>query len=146
MDKLLEFSIKNNPSSDEDYERIGYNLAAFTKQQVGWCNKTLSKTFQAVSDGGKVIGELIAEVNPSWGYSEIKMAYVEKEYRGIGVGADLLNVAETFLKARKAKHVRLWTPTFQGEGFYEQHNYEEKVRLPLKDGHENILYTKTFEG
>ena len=121
----MQIEVKDTDKEDWDY--LSNNLNVFTLSKGGLNYVSFSKTFNAVSKNRK-IGSIIA--SNTLGDGEIEMFFVEKKYRGKGVGKTLLSIAEEFLKAVGATGVKIWTPTWEGKGFYEKCGYSEVFRLP----------------
>lgn len=120
---------------EEDFARVGGKLTAFTLGKGGPNYQPLSFAFRAVSSEGVVMAELIGST--LWGVAEVNLLHTDPRYRKQGIGKKLLSAAEDFVvEARGAKAIHLWTPSFQGEGFYERAGYKEAVRFPLNtEGH-----------
>ncbi|MGE7110063.1 GNAT family N-acetyltransferase [Lysinibacillus sp. NPDC047702] len=68
------------------------------------------------------IGGITAEVY--WGWVEINKFWFSKEYRGNGIGGQLLATAEKTAKEMGAKRALLTTYEFQARTFYEQRGYQ----------------------
>lgn len=129
----MALDITGKAATDEDFKRIGDRLTNFTLQKGGPDYKPLSRLFQAAADG-KIVGEMLA--THLWGQVEVNLLEVHEDYRKQGIGGKLLSAAEDFARAHDARGIYLWTPTWQGEGFYEREGFAELARLPLNtDGH-----------
>jgi len=70
---------------------------------------------------GQTVGGLSARTY--WDWLEIDDLFVPKQFRGQGIGASLLQMAETVAIRRGAKHCFLTTYQFQARGFYEKYGY-----------------------
>ncbi|MFA1822084.1 GNAT family N-acetyltransferase [Virgibacillus oceani] len=76
-----------------------------------------------VSDANKNwIGGLSADVY--WDWIEINDFWFREEYRGKGLGGQLLDKAEKFAKEKGAKKALLTTFEFQARSFYEIKGYQ----------------------
>lgn len=76
-----------------------------------------------VSDtNGSWIGGLNADVY--WNWVEINDFWFHEEYRGKGLGSDLLDKAEKIAKDKGAKKALLTTFEFQARSFYEFKGYQ----------------------
>lgn len=139
---------------EKDFERLGSKLTAFTLAKGGPDYNPKSVAFKInakdiACSRTLTLGELIATT--LWGRLEVNLLEVSEPYRRQGVGTALLNAAEDFARAGGLVGVHLWTPTWQGEGFYNSRGYKEVARLNLgTQGHFknnptfNILYSKDF--
>lgn len=132
--------------TEEVSNRIGSALSEFTLREGAPEYNPLPFAFKAAVDG-KTVAEVYGQV--LWGRAEVQLLEVCEEHRGSGIGKDILSAVEEFAKAHNAIGVHLWTPTWQGEGFYEKAGYTELGRLPLNtQGHFNgeqkfhIIYHK----
>ena len=74
-----------------------------------------------------VVGGLWGEDDFSWLF--IRYLLVPEQYRGLGLGADMMRAAEGIAKARRKLGVWLNTFDFQAAGFYRKLGYEEFGRL-----------------
>ncbi len=68
------------------------------------------------------IGGITAEVY--WGWVEINKFWFSKDYRGRGIGGQLLDKAEKTAKEMGATRALLTTYEFQARTFYEQRGYQ----------------------
>ena len=75
------------------------------------------------------VGGISAEVY--WNWVEINDFWLKEEYRGKGLGGNLLDVVETKAKEKGAKKALLSTFEFQARKFYEIHQY--RVVGEIKD-------------
>lgn len=114
--------------ADADFARVGDRLSAFTLKQGAPAYDPVTVAFRAAIDGtpaGELIGTML------WGRLEVNLLEVPEDERGKGIGTELMRLAEEFARAHDAVGIDLWTPTWQGEGFYETLGYEVAARLPL---------------
>lgn len=75
------------------------------------------------------IGGIHAEVY--WNWLEINDFWLKKEYRGEGIGRELLELTEKIAKEKGAENALLTTFEFQARTFYEMKGY--KVVGEIKD-------------
>ena len=95
-------------------------------------------------DSGAITGGL-------WGTSVARWLYVDllvvpEEFRGRGIGTELLRKAEEI--ARKRDCIALWlnTGTFQAPGFYEKRGFKAFGRVPdYPPGHDTIFFLKRLD-
>lgn len=144
-----DVTIEQIEATDEVAGRIADRLSAYTLQQGAPEYNPLPFAFKAAVDG-KTVAEVYGEI--LWGRAEVQLLEVDEDFRGSGIGKKILSTVEDFAKAHDAVGVNLWTPTWQGEGFYERAGYEELGRLPLgTPGHfsgeqkYHIIYHKEFK-
>ena len=92
-------------------------------------------------------GEVIAGYNGhTWGgYCEVSFLWVHEQYRGRGIGTQLLRSAEAEATASGCAQVVLTTHSFQAPGFYERMGYERKYAIAERPkSHANFIYVKTL--
>ncbi|MFP4314255.1 MAG: GNAT family N-acetyltransferase [Alphaproteobacteria bacterium] len=125
------FTIIEKETEGEDWELIGGALTEYTATRPNQppTYAPLNKTFNVVAENGENIAGAVITRNQ--GMCEVDLLIVKSEERGKGVGATLLSHIEEFAKAHGDVSVRLSTPTWQGEGFYEKCGYSEMGRVSL---------------
>lgn len=74
------------------------------------------------NDNGNWIGGLYAEVY--WNWLEINHFWFHEDYRGKGLGGNLLSQCENIAKEMGATKVLLTTFEFQARAFYETKGYQ----------------------
>lgn len=72
-------------------------------------------------EAGAVIGGLWGVT--SYGWLSIDLLFVPPEFRGIGLGAEVLGRAESEARRRGCRGAWLYTFDFQAPGFYERMGY-----------------------
>lgn len=100
-----------------DYDRVGGRLSDFTIEQGAPAYDPQPFDFKAYDDDGNIIGEIIGNTN--WGLAEIELLHVDPSARGLGIGKALMQKAEEHAAAQDCVSMRVWTPTFEGAGFYD---------------------------
>jgi GNAT superfamily N-acetyltransferase len=114
-------------------DKLVVKIQAYNKSKVGplgW--KSIS--LEAKNEKGKFIGGLTGSTFLGWLYVDI--LFVDQNYRGQGVGKQLLHQAEVWAKKRGCKYVNLNTITFQAPGFYRKLGYRLYGKLePYPKGH-----------
>ena len=133
----------------KDLARIVNLFSLFNRRVRGPQYKPVNVGFKAIVPDAGCVGELVAM--RLWGRLEITLLIVTEEYRKQGVGGQLLDTAEAYARRNKLAGIHLWTPSFQGEGFYESRGYKELGRMPLKipkhfggEMQYHIIYYKEF--
>ena len=76
---------------------------------------------------GNLIAGLTGETFGNW--LEIEYLYVQEDFRGQGIGSNILNRAEKEARERKCKYSFVNTYQFQAPDFYKKHGYEEVFAL-----------------
>lgn len=76
---------------------------------------------------GNLIAGMVAETFGNW--LEIEYLYVQEDFRGQGIGSNILNRAEKEARERKCKYSFVNTYQFQAPNFYKKHGYEEVFAL-----------------
>ena len=76
---------------------------------------------------GNLIAGMVAETFGHW--LEIEYLYVQEDFRGQGIGSNILNRAEKEARERKCKYSFVNTYQFQAPDFYKKHGYEEVFAL-----------------
>jgi len=94
--------------------------------------------------GGEVVGGL-------WGWTGYGFLFVELlalgPAKGLGLGREVMQLAEAEAKRRGLKGIWLDTWTFQAPGFYPKLGFVECGRITdYPAGHDRIFYMKRLEG
>ncbi|MBU2928575.1 GNAT family N-acetyltransferase [Winogradskyella psychrotolerans] len=92
-----------------------------------------------------VVGGVLAGLN-YWNGLEIKILWIEEDYRNQGLGRKLLNHLENEATRRGASIAMVDTFDFQAEGFYIKNNYDVIGEIKnFPKGHRRIYFTKILE-
>ena len=147
MTKYKDIKIEAYDPKGEDFSRVGRALSAFSLDKGASEYIEVSKAFAAVADG-KVVGEAIA-TQLSWGITTLNLLHVDETHRGVGIGRQLVEAVENWARENNATAIDLWTPEFQGRGFYEKLGYRITKFLPTNvylDGKRQFRldYSKTL--
>ena len=78
-------------------------------------------------DKGKLMAGLVAETFGNW--LEIEYLFVKEEFRGQGIGSQLLQQAESEAKKKNCRYAFVNTYQFQAPTFYQKQGYEEVFTL-----------------
>lgn len=125
----MEYQIKVSLEKDKDF-------ASFLQRKIREFNDEHSLYHREVrkegavqpinlivsDDAGNLIGGLHAEVY--WGWMEINYFWIQEEYRGKGLGGQLMEQAEKLAKTMGAKKALLTTFDFQARSYYEKKGYQ----------------------
>ena len=74
-------------------------------------------------DKGELMAGLVAETFGNW--LEIEYLFVKEEFRGQGIGSQLLQQAESEAKKRNCRFAFVNTYQFQAPAFYQKYGYKE---------------------
>lgn len=82
----------------------------------------------ARNETGNVVGGIKA--NAYWNYCLIELLWIAEEYRGAGIGSQLMASAEKFAKGKGFEYIRTETVSFQAKPFYVKLGYKVFGELP----------------
>ena len=93
---------------------------------------------------GKFIGCASGLAYLNWFY--LTDLFIEKAYRGKGLGAAALGKLEAKAAALGKKHIYTWTAGYESPGFYKKQGYEVFVELEnwYPSGHSRVGLRKTL--
>lgn len=112
--------------SASDAGFIAESLLSYNLRQAGPSNYR-ALTVSARDNAGQLIGGIAGCTY--WGWLVIGFFWIHEPWRGRGVGAGLLKVAEDEAMARGCHSSQLETFSFQNWGFYEANGYERYATL-----------------
>jgi ribosomal protein S18 acetylase RimI-like enzyme len=128
------------PVEQPEWGTIGGGIHNYNIQQAGEDNgQTICFVIQDPHE--EVVGGVIAAIHWDWLY--IDLMWIKEEFRGLGYGRRLLELAEEKTRQLGAKNAYLDTFSFQAPGFYKKYGYQ--VFGELKDfpvGHQRFYLTK----
>ena len=78
-------------------------------------------------DKGELMAGLVAETFGNW--LEIEYLFVKEEFRGQGIGSQLLQQAESEAKKKNCRYAFVNTYQFQAPAFYQKQGYKEVFTL-----------------
>lgn len=106
-----------------------------------YTDRTRQACFITVYDGERLVGGLRAESLGEWFY--IKHLWVDEDFRGQGLGMDLLNKAEQEAKARQCTILWVDTLSYQAPGLYKKAGYKAAATVPQYRGqYDRIFFRK----
>ncbi|WP_198028946.1 GNAT family N-acetyltransferase [Actinoplanes sp. N902-109] len=110
-------------TSDPDLEKlVSEGLAAFNAAVLPSDDET-PLSVRATAEDGTLIGGVTGF---TWGgCGSIMSFWLSPQYRGQGLGRQLLTAAESEIRRRGCDRVVLATMSFQAPGFYLHHGYEQ---------------------
>jgi GNAT superfamily N-acetyltransferase len=125
-------------------EAVNSGLYAYNDQFAGPMHNSML-TIGARDVDNRIIGGLVANLQPGWKWMTVQRLWVEESYRGAGIGRRLLEAAEKEAQKNGCLHVAVDTMEFQARGFYEKHGYRVyAVQEDYPAGHRKFLLRKTF--
>ena len=131
-------------TADELRKAVNSGLYGYNDRFAGPMeNSTL--TIGARDAEKRIIGGLIANLQPGWKWMHLHRLWVEESHRRAGIGRLLVETAEKEGRKRGCLHVAVDTFEFQARGFYEKQGY--RVYAVLEDypvGHRKFMLRKTF--
>ena len=106
---------------------------------------TLRLGFVAL-DGEAFIGCASGLANDSYRWFYLTDLFVEKAYRGQGLGAALLRKLEQKAAANGAEHIWTWTAAYEAPNFYKKQGYTIFCEMPgwYASGHSRVGLWKSL--
>lgn len=109
-----------------DVQAVGNGLDAFNQAKAGDHGYSPLRLFVR-DENGTIVGGLIADVYFGWTF--VKILWVDERLRGHGLGAELMRRAEEAARELGCTGIWLDTFTFQAPDFYRKLGFEEFGRL-----------------
>lgn len=120
----MHFRLENRESKKT--QELG-NLIRAYNQSKREPSKSEPLNIYVEDQQGNLIAGMVAETFGNW--LEIEYLYVQEDFRGQGIGSNILNRAEKEARERKCKYSFVNTYQFQAPDFYKKHGYEEVFAL-----------------
>lgn len=120
----MQFRLENRESKKT--QELG-NLIRAYNQSKREPSKSEPLNIYVEDQQGNLIAGMVAETFGNW--LEIEYLYVQEDFRGQGIGSNILNQAEKEARERKCKYSFVNTYQFQAPDFYKKHGYEEVFAL-----------------
>jgi len=124
MEATMQFRLENRESKKT--QELG-NLIRAYNQSKREPSKSEPLNIYVEDAQGNLIAGMVAETFGNW--LEIEYLYVQEDFRGQGIGSNILNRAEKEARERKCKYSFVNTYQFQAPDFYKKHGYEEVFAL-----------------
>lgn len=131
-------------TADELRQAVSSGLYSYNDQFAGPMHNS-DLTIGARDVEKKIIGGLVANLQPGWKWMHVHRLWIVESHRRAGIGRLLLEAAEKEAQTRGCLHVAVDTFEFQARGFYEKQGY--RVYAVLEDypvGHRKFMLRKTF--
>lgn len=118
----MNYQIENCTAGDADY--ICDKLVEYNLSQVPARQNVLFETLdiKIKNDSDKIIAGCLAKMY-CWNILYIDILWVDKDYRGLGLGTKLLKHIEETATAKGCTLIHLDTFDFQAKEFYEKLGY-----------------------
>ena len=120
----MQFRLENRESKKT--QELG-NLIRAYNQSKREPSKSEPLNIYVEDEQGNLIAGMVAETFGNW--LEIEYLYVQEDFRGQGIGSNILNRAEKEARERKCNYSFVNTYQFQAPDFYKKHGYEEVFAL-----------------
>ena len=131
-------------AAEEVRKEVTSGLYAYNLQFAGPMDYS-ALTIAARDATGKLIGGLVADLQPGWKWMHVHRLWVDESHRRAGIGRLLLETAEREAQKRGCLHVGVDTFEFQARGFYEKQGYSVyAVQDDYPVGHRKFMLRKTF--
>ena len=131
-------------SADEVRKAVNSGLYAYNDRFAGPMDYS-ALTIAARDVDRKLIGGLVADLQPGWKWMHVHRLWVDESHRRAGIGRLLLGTAEQEAQKRGCLHVGVDTFEFQARGFYEKQGYSVyAVQEDYPVGHKKFMLRKTL--
>jgi len=89
----------------------------------------------------RLVGGLIGKVFWNWLYADL--VWVEEEFRGQGIGRDVMRAGEERARGMKLTGIYLWTESWQAPLFYRKLGYTQYIEFEdFPPGHSRLGFRK----
>jgi ribosomal protein S18 acetylase RimI-like enzyme len=131
----------NRQPSEREKRAFYEGFKAFNRQHTPADH--LHFVFTAQTQTGCVVGGV--DGVSYWGRLHVDNLFVSADWRGLGIGRQLMEMAELLARDRGCLGINVDTFTFQAPGFYEKLGFQKigEVNGYLND-YRRIYYTKNF--
>lgn len=126
MTSRVQFTLSNEPT-EEIEEFLNSKLKEFNDRTCVHFLEARKEGRRPLSivirnDNGNIIGGLVGSTY--WNWFDVKLLWIAEDFRGRGLGRDLLQRAENNARSRGCAHAKLSTFSFQAQDFYEKLGYK----------------------
>lgn len=134
--------VKFKTASDEDIKFVEEELEKFNLKKKPLQQEQEFIVFKhAAEEEGKIVGGVLA-YSSYYKIGYIDTLWVDEEYRGKGIGLQLLKKVETDLIQLGCQIIQLATFDYQGPAFYKANGYEEFGKLYYPNAELNEYFLK----
>src|SRR5579862_7730391 len=136
----ISWRISDDPCAKEVSEAALGALRRHTAESSGVLTHDKPLSVLAFMDE-RLIGGLIGKVFWNWLYADL--VWVEEEFRGRGIGTEVMRAAEGRARQMKLTGIYLWTETWQAPIFYRKLGYSQFVEFEnFPPGHSRFGFRK----
>jgi len=133
-------------TADELRHAVNSGLYAYNDQFAGPMDNSMLSIGARDADN-RIIGGLVANLQPGWKWMTVQRLWIEESYRRAGIGRRLVEAAEKEAQRLGCLHVAVDTMEFQAREFYEKQGYRVyAVQEDYPAGHRKFLLRKTLAG
>ncbi|MFF2482955.1 GNAT family N-acetyltransferase [Paenibacillus sp. NPDC058071] len=134
---MTNFSI--SIGNEEEGEWIRSQLLAYNAKHAPTVYVPI--VLKAIDDEGRIVGGLNAV--HLWNWIEVNILWIDEQFRGQGIGAQLLAQIEEKAKEWNCDYIKLNTFTFQAPNYYPKLGYKEYAVIPnLPPGFSHHFFIK----
>jgi GNAT superfamily N-acetyltransferase len=137
----MDFFVTDQPER-EHVDLIDAGLDEYNLAKAGVVDQRKLAVLARAPDTGKVVGGLIART--SLGLLFVELFYVPAEYRGSGLGAQLLATAEREAVSRGCSTGVVYTINFQAPDFYVKQGWQVFGEVPTDNGLSRIFLSQAL--
>ncbi|MFC0545982.1 GNAT family N-acetyltransferase [Kutzneria chonburiensis] len=137
----MDIFVTDSPER-EHIELIDAGLDEYNLAQAGVVDHRKLAVLARAPDTGEVVGGLIGRT--SLGLLFVELLYLPAEYRGTGLGAQLLAAAEREAVNRGCRTGVLYTISFQAPDFYVKQGWQVFGEVPTDNGISRVFLSKTL--
>ena len=121
----MTLDVKITKSDENESKYIRKKLIEYNNEHVADDLKSIYEEVNLTvkDEAGKVIAGLLSVV--CWNWLEVDILWVDKDCRGMGLGAKLLSEVEDIAKQKGCTFIQLNTFSFQAPDFYVKQGFKE---------------------
>ena len=142
---MSSFEFIEREMTDEEFAQ---ECAGFDQHGLEFGNPpTVTQRYGfVVMEGDKFIGCASGLVNDSYHWFYLTDLFIEKEYRGLGLGAQVLQKMEIRAQEIGAKAIWTWTAGYEAPGLYKKQGYSVIAEMEnwYVSGHARVGLWKRF--
>jgi len=137
----MDFFVTDQPER-EHVDLIDAGLDEYNLAKAGVVDHRKLAVLARAPDTGEVVGGLIGRT--TLGLLFVELLYLPAEYRGSGLGAQLLAAAEQEAVNRGCRAGVVYTISFQAPDFYVKQGWQVFGEVPTDNGISRIFLSKTL--
>jgi len=137
----MDFFVTDQPER-EHVDLIDAGLDEYNLAKAGVVDHRKLAVLARAPDTGEVVGGLIGRT--TLGLLFVELLYLPAEYRGSGLGAQLLAAAEQEAVNRGCRAGVVYTISFQAPDFYVKQGWQVFGEVPTDNGISRIFLSKAL--